>query len=132
MKVNQEVRSSAKRLLKLALSNGEINEERILAIVNEVLTHKPRHYISILERFMVLLKFEIAKRTLTITSAKPIDKSENEQLLSSLIKIFPGAKYIQSEVNPDLIGGLKLKFGSNVWDDTLLARLQKVQRELSA
>ncbi len=132
MKLTQEVRLSAKRLFKLAVAGDKINEERILAIVDDVLKRKPRHYIPILKRFVALLKFEIEKQTLTISSAKKMEQSEIHQIVAAMNRLFSQVNYIRSEIDPSLIGGLKIKLGSNVWDDSVRGRLQKVERELAA
>lgn len=131
MQLTQEIRLSAKRLLKLALVDGKINEERVLAIVDDILANKPRHYIAILERFVALLKLEVQRQTLTVSSAKEVGKDEMDRILDTLNKVFHGVSYVRSEVDAALIGGLKVKVGSDVWDDSVQGRLRKVERELS-
>lgn len=67
----------------------------------------------------------------TVQSTAPVSK-QDKQSIRQFIKQKTGAKEIElhTEINPDVIGGLVIKFGDNLLDSSIAAKLRKLKKEL--
>ena len=130
MKVPKDARNLSRRLLRLSLTDGRLDEAKARSVVQAVLAEKPRHYVSALHAFQNLLRLEMAKRQATIESATELDAATSSSLLSSLRAKYGADINAEFSVNPSLIGGLRIKLGSDVWDGSVQNRLDRLAAAL--
>ncbi len=127
MKINKEARRAARKLFKACFVNKRIEEQRIRSAVSAIATQKPRHYLEILTEIEKLASNEIQKFSLAIESATPLHENQLREIQSKIQARFPLLSTSSYRVNPKLIGGLRIKIGSNVWDGSVAARLQQLE-----
>lgn len=65
-----------------------------------------------------------------ITSAQDLSNSEKQSLENQLRKKHGSEVQIQYEVNPDLLGGMRIRIGDEVMDYTVAARLEALRERL--
>lgn len=65
-----------------------------------------------------------------ITSAHDLSNSEKQSLENQLRKKHGSEVQIQYEVNPDLLGGMRIRIGDEVMDYTVAARLEALRERL--
>ncbi len=130
MKVSKDARNLSRRLLRLSLTEGRLDEAKVRSLVQSVLTEKPRHYLGALEAFHHLLRLEQAKRHATIESATELDAPTQSSVLSSLRAKYGADIDAEFRVNRGLIGGLRIQLGSNVWDGTVQNRLASLAAKI--
>lgn len=130
MKITKEARQLGRQLLRLSFSEGKPDRAKVHSLVHSVLTEKPRHYLAGLEAFQRLLRLELAKRHAVIESAAPLSPSTAETILSSLRQKYGADLTTEFQVNPDLIGGMRVKIGSDVYDGSVRNRLARLQEQL--
>ncbi len=126
MKVSKDARNLSRRLLRLSLTDGRLDEAKVRSLVQSVLTDKPRHYVAALGAFHHLLRLEQAKRHATIESAAELDAPTQASILASLRQKYGSDIDAEFRVNRALIGGLRIQLGSNVWDGTVQNRLDRL------
>jgi F-type H+-transporting ATPase subunit delta len=61
-----------------------------------------------------------------VTSAAPIDESQQQRLAAALIKRLGREVRLQVSIDPDLIGGAIVRAGDTVIDGSLRGRLNKL------
>lgn len=66
-----------------------------------------------------------------ISSAKPLDVTEQEQVKRELTQTLGQKVDVRFEVEPRLIAGLKIYIGSLVFDNTVKGRLASIQHQLT-
>ncbi len=130
MKVSKDARNLSRRLLRLSLTDGRLDEAKARSLVQTVLSEKPRHYIGALEAFQHLLRLELTKRHATVESATELDGATSSSILSNLRAKYGADINAEFFVNRDLIGGLRIKLGSDVWDGTVQNRLDRLAAAL--
>jgi len=130
MKVSKDARNLSRRLLRLSLTNGRLDEAKARSLVQSVLTEKPRHYLAALEVFHHLLRLEQAKRQATIESATELDAPTQSSILASIRQKYGADINADFRVNRALIGGLRIQLGSNVWDGSVQNRLDRLSANL--
>ena len=98
-------------------------------MVQTVITKKPRHYMGALEDYQRLIRLEMAKRHAVIESAVPLSPETSDSIVNNLKQKYGQDLTTEFSVNPELIGGMRIKLGSDVWDGSVKNRLSRLQEQ---
>ncbi len=126
MKVSKQARRGAKELFRSSIVNGVLDENRVRDVVSKVAQAKPRGYIAILSHFHRLVKLEVERRTARVESAVPLTPEIQTEVTNKLGKLYGAGLNISFAQNPALLGGLRIKVGSDVYDGSVQARLENL------
>ena len=126
MKVSKQSRRDAKELFRACLVNGVLDENRVRDIVGKVIAAKPRGYIATLSHFQRLVKLDMERRAAKVESAVPLAPELQADVKSKLTRIYGEGLNISFTQNPELLGGLRIKVGSDVYDGSVQARLEQL------
>jgi len=96
-------------------------------VVQKVIAAKPRGYMAVLHHFQRLVKLDLEARTARVESATPLSSAQQSELSNSLARRYGQGLQISFAHNPALIGGLRIKVGSNVIDGTVQGRLHALE-----
>ena len=124
MKSPREARKSARSLFRACLSDGKLDASRVRAVTDALASEKPRGYLAILQVFARLVRLELGRRHAVIESAAPLTESEMNNLRADLTRTHGDDLTFDTAVRPELIGGLRVRVGSDVWDGSVRARLE--------
>lgn len=130
MKLNKEARKGAKALFLASFSNRRLDEEKVRSVVKQLAERKPRNYLEILQGYQRYVRLEVEKRQALIESAADLDRGTRDKLRRSLKSKYGDDLTVQFKTSPELIGGLRIQVGSDVWDSSVQARLHTLQNEL--
>ena len=131
MKLNKEARKLARQLYKRSFRAGRLDDTAVREGVAEVIARKPRNYVNILTEYQRLLRLEMGRHHAVIECAVPLDQSEIDRVISDLKTRHGGELTTEVLVNPELIGGLRIRIGSDVWDGSVRGRLARLEQELT-
>ena len=132
MKITKQARREAKELFRAAQVNGVLDENRARETVSELLARKPRGYVAILSHFEHLVKLDIARRTARIESVVPLDAHEQGTVKAALSRRYGQGLQFRFGTNPELIGGMRVQVGSDVYDGSVRARLAELESKFEA
>jgi F-type H+-transporting ATPase subunit delta len=130
MKINSEIRQVSREMLHDSFTDGHLDRDKIASIVELLATERPRYYINILQYYKRLLRLEIEKRRARIESATQLAPDAAVNIVERLKKKHGGDLTAEFAVDPTLLGGVRIRVGSDVWDGTLRNRLERLQQEL--
>ena len=130
MKVKKEIRQLSREMLRASFTDGQLDPGRIAALVNSLIQRKPRNYIEVLKNYRRLLRLELEKRRARIETASEVDSASSSQLVANLKRKYGNDLMTEFIVNPQLLGGMRIRVGSDVWDGTVRNRLERLQQEL--
>ena len=130
MKVNKEIRQLSREMLRASFTDGQFDRGKIGSLVQSLITKRPRRYIDILQHYKRLLRLEIEKRHARIESASQLSPQAAFDIGARLKRKYGEELTTEFIVDPALLGGLRVRVGSDVWDGTLRNRLQRLQQEL--
>ena len=128
MKVTKQERREAKELFRSCLVNGVLDENRVRTAVQKTIQLKPRGYVAILSHFQRLVKLELDRRSAKVESATPLAADLQASIQASLARLYGAGLNISFAQNPALIGGLRIKVGSDVYDGSIQARLAALEQ----
>ena len=127
MKISKQAKRDAKELFRSCVVNGLLDEDRARRMVQRVLEGKPRGYLAILAHFQRLVKFDLERRTAKIESAAPLTPEFQSKIKAGLARSYGQGLNVSFAQNPALIGGMRIKVGSDVYDGSVQARLNALQ-----
>lgn len=130
MKISKQARRDGKALFNTCKVNGVLDENRVRQAVAAVIAQKPRGYVGILSHFQRLVKLDIERRTARIESATQLSEALAASVKANLAQRYGQGLSVNFAVNPALIGGLRVKVGSDVFDGSVRARLDALAESM--
>jgi F-type H+-transporting ATPase subunit delta len=125
MQIPKEARKKARELFEAALgADRRVDSAKALSVADLVVKAAPRHAVQILKEFSRLVRLELASHHAVIETAVPLDESSKQAIFASLLRRDGGTVTAQAKVDPELIGGARIRLGSEVWDSSVRTRLQ--------
>jgi F-type H+-transporting ATPase subunit delta len=130
MKINKEIRRRSREMLRASFTDGQLDPGRITSLVDSLIARKPRNYIDVLKNYRRLLRLEVEKRRARIETANDVDREATSKVIENLKKRYGVDLTTEFVVNPELLGGMRIRVGSDVWDGTVRDRLERLQQQL--
>ncbi|MDZ4815756.1 MAG: F0F1 ATP synthase subunit delta [Verrucomicrobiota bacterium] len=130
MKLSKETTQQAKSLLRVCMVDGRLDETRVREVVKKVSEQKPRNYLGVLTLFSRFVRLEIEKRTVTIESATPLDDASVNRITQALVREYGEGLTTIKKVNTELLGGVRVRVGSDVFDGSIANRLNILKESL--
>jgi F-type H+-transporting ATPase subunit delta len=130
MKLNKEIRQLSRKMLQASFTDGQLDPGRIASLVDSVMAQKPRNYIDVLKNYKRLLRLELQKRRATIETASEVEPAIRSEIEANLKSKYGNDLSTEFHVDPQLLGGMRIRVGSDVLDGTVRNRLERLQQEL--
>src|ERR1700722_13724708 len=131
MKLTKEVRRVTRDMFQSSFTDGQLDPGKVRGFVGQIVAGKPRHYVDILKNYHRLIRLELDKRHAVIESATELSPETADSVLRDLRSKYGEALTTDFRINPDLIGGLRIRVGSDVWDGSVRGRLDRLEQELA-
>ncbi len=130
MRLNKEARKLSRKMFRSSMVNGRLDRHRALTWVREIARAKPRNYTHALKNFARLIRLEEKRNQAVVESAVELTPAERNKVQSDVHARFGEQVQITYAVNPDLLGGLRIQVGSDVWDGSVRDRLARLQNQI--
>jgi F-type H+-transporting ATPase subunit delta len=95
--------------------------------VHRLLQEKPRGYQGIVSHFERLVKLDVQRRTARVETATALSPDLQSAVKSSLERSYGTGLNLSFAQNPTLIGGMRVKVGSDVFDGSVQAKLAALE-----
>lgn len=129
MKKNKLLEKTIDKLVVASFKDGKIVESQVVKSI-KALKALPRYEaIQALTEYLKGIKRMMRKHTVYIETAIPIPQS----LLGKIKKIVEKKVLVTkvvTNVNPEILGGFKLKVGDEVWDESLIDKINQVKEAI--
>ncbi len=131
MKLDKESRKLSKRLFQASFTNGVIDNSSVSVIAKKIVDSKPRNAIGVLKEYQRLVRLEVEQHQALIESAVELDQATADQLVANLKAKYGADLSTEFRVTPELLGGVRIKIGSDVFDSSVRERLNRLDAEVS-
>lgn len=128
MKTARQTRREARQMFRFCLVDGILDERRVRLVTERVLQYRRRGFLSLLEQFRRLLKLEYQRHTAEIESAIPLPADLRNRVQTRLADVYGSGLTSVFIPNPALIGGMRIKVGSDVYDGSVRCGLTALAR----
>jgi F-type H+-transporting ATPase subunit delta len=130
MKASRKASRTARQLFRLCMADGHVDEARVRQVARRLAESKRRGSLAVLSDFQRLVRLERDRHTALVESATPLTDDVRRDLQESLKRRYGSALDTAFTENPDLIGGMRIKVGSDVYDGSVRARLAALASSL--
>jgi len=127
MKITKLARREAKQLFRVCSPNGLLDDQRVSQTVQRLIETKPRGYVAILAHFQRLVQLDIQRRSAHIVSAIALTAEAQASVQANLSRIYGAGLSFSFEQNANLIGGMRIQVGSDVYDGSIQGRLAELK-----
>jgi F-type H+-transporting ATPase subunit delta len=128
MKISKIAAATARRLYGLCQVNGQLDDNKLRDLVSKLIAAQPRDFRAILASLQRLVRLEEARRTVVVESATQLTPAESQQIVAGLAKQYGDKLTIQYKINPELLGGLRIKVGDDVLDGSVQGRIDRLSK----
>jgi F-type H+-transporting ATPase subunit delta len=128
IRTTAQAKRKARQLYRCCLVNGRLDPARALHAVSIVLEFKRRGYMRLLKEFQRLVRLEITAYTAMVESATPLPRHLENSVRERVQNTYGARTTTLFKRNPELIGGMRIRIGSDVYDGTVEAKLASLQR----
>lgn len=132
MKVSKVARKGGRTLYSAVLSEGRLDQDKVRAVLASLVERRPAGSAEILQEFYRLVRLNLESHAALVESAEALGSSERAVIEKNLTDRFGSETTFGYSVNPDLIAGIRVKIGSDVYDASVRERLKRLKVELSA
>jgi len=130
MKISKAAAASARRLFGFCQTGERLDEAKLRSVAARLVEAKPRDYPAILSALQRLTRLALERRQVTVESAVELDEASRQRVLAGLTKQYGPDLVAQYQVNPSLLGGLRIRVGNDVYDGSVKGRLERFANTL--
>lgn len=87
---------------------------------------------GILRGFIELYRSQNNIETALVTVAKPLTEAQREAIKAKLAKVSGSDIVLTEKVEPDMIGGVKIRLGDREYNGSIAAQLRKLKRKFES
>ena len=128
MKTTKQTKREAKRLFRFCLVDGLLDAARTRQVVQRIIDAKRRGGLALLSHFHRLVRLDLARHTAQVESAMPLPEDLRASVQAGLARTYGPGISASFAHNPGLIGGMRIKVGSDVYDGSVRARLAALEK----
>lgn len=130
MKVSKVAQSTARRIFRLCSKGGQLNEKHLKTAIKKLAADKPRDYRGTLQALRRLVRAEMADKQVTVESAVALTDATANKVKKSLASQYGKDLNFEFKVTPELLGGMRVRVGNDLFDGSVKARLEQLQESL--
>ncbi|MGB0143188.1 MAG: F0F1 ATP synthase subunit delta [Akkermansiaceae bacterium] len=130
MKVSKVAQSTARRIFRLCSKGGQLNEKHLKTAIKKLAADKPRDYRGTLQALRRLVRAEMADKQVTVESAVELNDTTTNKVKKSLKSQYGNDLNFEFKITPELLGGMRIRVGNDLFDGSVKARLERLQESL--
>jgi F-type H+-transporting ATPase subunit delta len=129
MRANKRTTRGARHLYRLCVVNGGLDATRAQTVARHLGASRRRGAITLLAAFQRLVRLDRDRHTALVESAAPLGEELRGALRRGVARVYHDVETTFAE-DPALIGGIRIKVGSDVYDGSVRARLNALAARL--
>lgn len=130
MRANRKTQRAARHLYRLCRVDGGLDPARVRLAAQHLASSKRRGALAVLTGFHRLVRLETDRHTAVVESAAPLVDALRDAVRADLVRLHGAGIDASFRENPALIGGMRIKVGSDVYDSSVRARLAALEARL--
>ena len=130
MATKRRTKRTARQLFRFCLVKGVLDETRVRRVVDRAIASKRRGVTTILTEFGRLVRLDRERHQARVESAAPLPQEIRAEVIAGVAKLHGAGIDTSFAENPALIGGMRIKVGSDVYDSSVRAKLNAIEERL--
>lgn len=125
MKDKGRLKKIAAKSAKISFPQGKIKEDNVVSVVKNLKTLPRSQAIYAISKFIKGLKNKSREGNAVIESATPLSSVQINSIMSKLNNNF-SVTGVENKINPELLGGIRVRIGDSVLDYSLKNKISQV------
>ena len=130
MRASRRDARAARRLYRICLVDGLLDEARTRQAVRRIVAARQRGGLGMLAHFQRLVRMDRDRHTARVESAVALPDDLRAGVVTDVARMFGSGIETSFSENAALIGGMRLTVGSDVYDGSVRARLAAIEARL--
>jgi F-type H+-transporting ATPase subunit delta len=130
MRTNRRTRRAARKFYRLCLVNGRLDTDRARRVVQRIVGSNQRGTVGILSELQRLVRLDRDRHRAVVETAAALPDEVRRDVQAGLDRAYGQGLETSFALNPDLIGGMRIRVGSDVYDGSVRARLAALEARL--
>lgn len=129
MKKNKLLQRTITKLIEVSFKDGKIMENQVIKSVKALKALPKYEAIKALSEYLRGLKRKQRQHTLYIETVIPpsfAQLGKIKRIVEKKVKITKTLNFI----NPEILGGFKLRVGDEIWDQSILGKLNQIKEAI--
>jgi F-type H+-transporting ATPase subunit delta len=127
MNRTRQAKRDAKQLFRLCLVDGWLDEDRMRQVVERVRESTNRNRLGVLTQIRRLVRLDRARHTATVETPAPLPAGMRAGIEAGLSRMYGPGLCTSFSHRPELIAGMRVQVGSDVYDGSVQARLAALE-----
>ncbi len=127
MKTTRRARRAARRLYRACLVDGLLDDGRAGQVADRVARARRRGSLPILAHFRRLVQLDRARHRAVVESAFPLPEDLRAGVERNVARAYGPGVSTSFAQDPGLIGGMRVKVGSDVYDGSVRGALSTLE-----
>ena len=123
MRTTKRARRAARQLYRRCVVNGALDEGRVRLVARRLAGSRRLAALPVLASFQRLVRLDLDRHTARIESATPLAGPLRDDIVQRLSARYGPLVNLSFRDDPALIGGMRIRVASHVYDGTIRARL---------
>lgn len=126
--MSQHLKEFARKLVEISLDqSGRPSEERVAAVLAALSENPPAQYRALLRQYYRYLEVALRASQVRLEYAGPEPKEAAAQILEQMQRQYGRELSLKLENNEALLGGLRVSVGDDVYDSSVVTRLEQLR-----
>ena len=124
---DKTIQKWAKRLFALSLdANGKLSDQRVREVLRVTEESPPRNYKKILKQYLKYIEREVANNIAIVEHAGIVNPNTLKRVHDKMNTYYNRELQFVQKVNKNLLAGMRVRIGDDIWDISALGRLNKL------
>ncbi|MFV0458765.1 MAG: F0F1 ATP synthase subunit delta [Actinomycetales bacterium] len=120
-----------KSSLVARLLHGKVGSQTLLLIAQAAAYPRGRTFDSLLEEMGRMAATRRNRSVAVVTSAVPLSQAQQDRLGAALDRIYGRPVHLNLDVDPALVGGIRVRIGDDIIDGSIVSKLSDANRRLT-
>ena len=130
MKKNKHLQKLIHKLVETSFKEGKLLESQVTKSIKALKSLPKSQAIQALSEYLKELKRMMRKHTIYIETTIPLTSTQIYRVKKIVDKKVKITKIV-TNINPEILGGFKLKIGDEIWDESLMGKINQVKEVIS-
>ncbi len=127
MALDKQIQQLAKVFLEASLEDGLVSASRVAEVLLYIEQKKPRRHLAVLKAYQRLISIELEKHIAHVESATEVSDTILADISSAMSTRYNRTIKATATTNKDLIAGLRIRVGCDVYEDSIAGQLSALQ-----
>jgi F-type H+-transporting ATPase subunit delta len=127
MKTSRQARREARQLDYLCRIDGVLDEDRVKLVVRRLVEQRHPRALAVLSQFARHVKLDRARHSAHVESATALPTDIRDRFEAGLAQMHGRPLTTSFAENPALLGGVRVKVGSDIYDGSIEGRLNALE-----